>query len=113
MVQAAYSAAAHPRHRHGGWRSSELSFGEVYSLDTLWLLGVQHPWMLEVRTNCHQLRYHSRCLRLPCMLQQATHDSKYPGCALLGTSKRNTCVLPPAFVPCLFPKSWAVSLATV
>lgn len=45
MVQAAYSLQPFTPNISTEVRSSEPFFGEVYSLHTLHLLEVQHPWL--------------------------------------------------------------------
>lgn len=96
-------------------RPSGLFFGGVSSLHALSLLGVQPTWLQggQNQSELSSARGHGRCPHPPCVLQQATYDSRHLGSALLGTSQRSTYVLPGAFLPRLFPQSWAVSLAAV
>lgn len=74
-------------------RPSGLFFGDVSSLHALPLLGVQPTWLLggQNQAELSSTRSHGRCPHPPCVLQQATCDSRHLGPASLGTSRRSAC----------------------
>lgn len=115
MAQAACSTQllSSESHHSAMVRPTGLFFGDVSSLHALPLLGVQPTWLLggQDQAELSSTRSHGRCPHPPCVLQQATCDSRHLGPASLGTSWRRAYVLPAAFLPRLFPQCWAVSLA--